>query len=47
MIELLKDIMVDFILFSAIEGAIFCLFFNIVGECKKFTWWETTLNIGN
>ena len=35
MIEIIKDILVDFILFSGIEGFIFCLFFTKVGDCKK------------
>lgn len=35
MIELIKDVIVDFILFSGIEGLIFCLFFVKIGNCKK------------
>jgi len=34
--ELLKDIIIDFILFSGIEGFIFCLFFTKIFDCKKF-----------
>ena len=34
--ELLKSIVVDFTLFSLIESFIFCLFFEKIGECKKF-----------
>lgn len=40
MIELLINIVIDFVLFSLIEGIIFCMFFNIIGNCKKFKWWE-------
>ena len=46
--ELVKDIVVDFCLFSLIEGFIFCLFFDKIGGCKKFKWYETLiLSIGN
>ena len=36
MTGLLKDIIIDFILFSGIEGLIFCLFFRKIFNCKKF-----------
>ena len=38
--ELLKSIIIDFCLFSLIEGYIFCLFFEKIGGCKKFKWWQ-------
>lgn len=34
--EILKSILIDFVLFSGIEGFIFCLFFRKVFGCKKF-----------
>jgi len=37
MINLLKDIIVDFILFSGIEGIIFCLFYTKVYKCNKIS----------
>lgn len=43
MIEFLKDVAIDFILFSGIEGLIFCLFFTKVGECKKITFLQWLL----
>lgn len=46
--ELLKSIVIDFVLFSGVEGFIFCLFFEKVGECRKFKWYEwLVLSIGN
>lgn len=46
--ELVKNIVVDFCLFSLIEGFIFCLFFDKIGECRKFKWYEILiLSIGN
>lgn len=46
--ELVKDVVVDFCLFSLIEGFIFCLFFEKIGGCKKFKWYEVLiLSIGN
>ena len=46
--ELLKSIVVDFVLFSSIEGFIFCLFFEKIGKCRKFKWYEwLLLSIGN
>ena len=46
--ELLKDIIVDFCLFSLIEGYIFCLFFEKIGGCKKFKWYQVfILSMGN
>ena len=46
--ELLKSIVVDFVLFSSIEGFIFCLFFEKIGKCRKFKWYEwLILSIGN
>lgn len=38
--ELLKEIVIDFCLFSLIEGYIFCLFFEKIGGCRKFKWYE-------
>ena len=46
--ELLKSIVVDFVLFSGIEGFIFCLFFEKIGGCRKFKWYEwLILSLGN
>ena len=46
--ELLKSIVIDFVLFSGIEGFIFCLFFEKIGGCRKFKWYEwLILSIGN
>ena len=45
---MLREIVPDFVLFSGIEGFIFCLFFEKVGECRKFKWYEwLILSIGN
>ena len=43
MINFLKDILIDFVLFSAIEGFIFCLFFTKVCDCKKFKFYQWLL----
>ena len=46
--ELLKSIVIDFVLFSGIEGFIFCLFFEKIGGCRKFKWYEwLILSLGN
>ena len=46
--ELLKSIVIDFVLFSGIEGFIFCLFFEKIGKCRKFKWYEwLILSLGN
>ena len=37
MINFLKDIIIDFVLFSGIEGLLFCLFFVKVYKCNKIT----------
>lgn len=34
--EMIKDVIIDFVLFSGIEGFIFCLFFEKIGKCRKF-----------
>lgn len=45
---MLREIVTDFVLFSGIEGFIFCLFFEKVGECRKFKWYEwLILSVGN
>ena len=45
---MLREMVTDFVLFSGIEGFIFCLFFEKVGECRKFQWYEwLILSIGN
>lgn len=45
---MLREMVTDFVLFSGIEGFIFCLFFEKVGECRKFKWYEwLILSIGN
>ena len=45
---MLREIVTDFVLFSGIEGFIFCLFFEKVGGCRKFKWYEwLILSIGN
>ena len=41
--ELLKDIIIDFVLFSGIEGFIFCLFFVKIFNCKKFKFYQWLL----
>lgn len=38
--ELIKEIVNDFILFSLIESYILCLFLKNVGRCKKFNFYE-------
>lgn len=44
----MKDILLDFILFSGIEGFIFCLFFYKIGNCRKFKWYEwLIMSFGN
>lgn len=46
--ELVKDVVVDFCLFSLIEGFIYCYFFNVVGKLEKFKIKEILiLSIGN
>lgn len=46
--EMIKDIIIDFVLFSGIEGFIFCLFFEKIGKCRKFRWYEIILlGLGN
>lgn len=37
---MLREMVIDFVLFSGIEGFIFCLFFEKVGGCRKFKWYE-------
>lgn len=45
---MLREMVTDFVFFSGIEGFIFCLFFEKVGECRKFKWYEwLILSIGN
>lgn len=45
---MLREMIIDFVLFSGIEGFIFCLFFEKVGECRRFKWYEwLVLSIGN
>lgn len=45
---MLREMVIDFVLFSGIEGFIFCLFFEKVGECRKFKWYEwLILSVGN
>lgn len=38
--EMIKDIIIDFVLFSGIEGFIVCIFFQNIGKCRKFKWHE-------
>ncbi len=46
--ELLKNIIIDFCLFSLIEGYIYCLFFKVFGNLKEFKNYEVfVLSIGN
>ncbi len=46
--KLLKDMVIDFCLFSLIEGYIYCYFFEKVGGFKKFRWYEIfILSAGN
>lgn len=46
--NLFINIIIDFILFSGIEGFIFCLFFEKIGKCRRFKWYEwLILSIGN
>ena len=45
---MIKDIIIDFVLFSGVEGFIFCLFFEKIGKCRKFKWYEwLILSVGN
>ncbi|MGL5650014.1 MAG: hypothetical protein ACRDDY_19465 [Clostridium sp.] len=41
--EILMNILIDFILFGIIEAYIFCKFFEVVSGCRKFKWWEILL----
>lgn len=43
MVELFRNIVTDYFLFSLIESYIFVKFFEVVGGCKKFKWWEIGL----
>lgn len=48
MLEFIKDCIIDFVLFSGIEGYIFCLFFEKICNCKRFKcldWF--VLSLGN
>ena len=46
--EMIKDIIVDFVLFSGVEGLLYAMFFNRVCKCKKFNVLEIILmSIGN
>lgn len=46
--EMIKDVIIDFVLFSGIEGFIVCIFFQNIGKCRKFKWNEwLILSIGN
>ena len=38
--ELLKNIIVDFCLFSLIEGWILTQFYEKICNCRKFKWYE-------
>ena len=45
---MLREMIINFMLFSGIEGFIFCLFFEKVGECRRFKWYEwLLLSMGN
>lgn len=45
---MLREMIIDFMLFSGIEGFILCLFFEKVGECRRFKWYEwLLLSMGN
>lgn len=45
---MLREIVTDFVLFSGIEGFLLCLFFERIGGCKKFKWYEwLILSLGN
>lgn len=45
---MLREIITDFVLFSGIEGFLLCLFFERIGNCRKFKWYEwLILSIGN
>ena len=45
---MLREIVTDFVLFSGIEGFISCLFFEKIGGCRKFKWYEwLILSLGN
>ena len=39
----IKDILIDFLLFSGLEGFIFCLLFHKVFTCKKFKFYQWLL----
>ena len=46
--ELLKDIIVDFCLFSLIEGWVLAQFYEKICNCRKFKWWQIIiLSFGN
>jgi hypothetical protein len=45
---MLREIVTDFVLFSGIEGFLLCLFFERIGNCRKFKWYEwLILSLGN
>lgn len=48
MIDFLGKSIIDLILFSGIEGFIFCLFFEKIGNSRRFKWYEwLILSLGN
>lgn len=45
---MLIEIVTDFVLFSGIEGFLLCLFFERIGNCRKFKWYEWLISsLGN
>lgn len=46
--EMIKDIIVDFVLFSGIEGILYAMFYNKVCYCQKFNIFEIIImSMGN
>lgn len=46
--EMLKEVVIDFILFSGIEGFLYAMFFNKVCKCKKLNIFEIfIMSVGN
>lgn len=48
MVEIIRNMALDFVLFSLIEGYLYALFFNKVCGCFKFKLWQIfVMSIGN
>ena len=45
---MLREMVIDFVLFSFVEGLLYAMFFNRVCKCKKFNVFEIiVMSIGN